>query len=179
MNLDGLGIATTTDKSSIFHCYLPLYQKLFGGFREPVVLLEIGIQFGNSIKVWKEYFPHSLIVGMDSVDNKVEGLDSDRCHLYFRDAYTNESVALVGNYRPFNIIIDDGSHAVEHQQFVVRNYSYLLSPNGLLIIEDVPGMDTVPKLVEVLPEHFFHATVDLRSAQLNTQDSILFLVWRK
>jgi len=179
MNLDGLGIATTTDKSSVFHSYLPLYQKLFSGFREPVTLLEIGIQFGNSIKVWKQYWPHSLIIGMDSVDNRIFGLESDRCHLYFRDAYTNESVALMGNYRPFNIIIDDGSHLVEHQQFVIKNYSWLLGPNGLLIVEDVPGMETVQTLVESVPPEFFHATIDLRTAQQNTQDSILFLVWRK
>lgn len=176
LNLDGLGVAAATDKSSLRHSYLSFYQKLFGGFREPVTFLEIGIQFGNSIKVWKEYFPKSLIIGMDSIDNKVEGLESDRCHLYFRDAYTNESMALMGNYRPFNIIIDDGSHAVLDQQFVIRNYSYLLSPNGVLVIEDVPGMEAIPVLAESVPEGFYYATVDLR---INSPDSILFLVWRK
>jgi len=179
MNLDGLCLGTTTDKSSLFHCYAPFYQKLFGGFREPITLLEIGIQFGNSIKVWQEYFPHSIIVGIDSVDNKVDGLETDKCHMYYRDAYSNGTLALLGNYRPFNLIIDDGSHLPEHQEFVIKNYSYLLGPNGILIIEDVPGLETVPRLVEAVPEHFFHATVDLRSAEVNTSDSILFLVWRK
>jgi len=182
MTLDELGVRSATDKSSLRHHYLNLYELIFRRLRKrPISLLEIGVQFGCSIRLWKEYFAHGFIVGVDAVDNGIE-LESDRCQMFFKDAYTNEAVATIGNYRPFNIIIDDGSHTPEHQQFVVKNYSHLLSPDGVLVVEDVLAHETIPSLKGVLPEGFSYSAIDMIEGLKGLAllaDSRLFLVWRK
>lgn len=183
MNLDDIGIRHGADKSSMRHHYLDLYALLFHRYHnKPVSLLEIGIQFGCSIRLWKDYFTDAFILGMDAIDNKMEGLESDRCRLYFMDAYTYKAVMTASNHRPFEIIIDDGSHTPEHQQFVVRHYSHLLSPDGILMVEDVLSPDTIPLLKEQLPEGFSYAAVDMTEGLHGLDplaDSRLFFVWRK
>lgn len=182
--LNDFGLKYQTDKSTMHHCYLPFYELIFQKFLIPVNLLEIGIQFGCSLRTWRDYFgQQSTIVGIDSVDNHIG--DVAPTLLIHGDAYTPEMVNELekrckesADYR-FHIIIDDGSHLVEHQRFVVANYHRLLADYGILIIEDVPGTEVIPRLVEVLPAGFDHATVDLRTAEVGTHDSILFLMWRK
>jgi len=52
-----------TDKDQ----YAKIYEKLFSHKREePIRLMEIGVLYGNSIKLWENYFPNARnIVGLD------------------------------------------------------------------------------------------------------------------
>lgn len=181
MRLDEIGIKTTTDKSSVHHCYLPFYEFLFSKFhpRTDLNILEIGVQFGNSIRVWREYFPEALIIGIDSVDNGAEskeGLDS----FLLGDAYQGEMLEAACDYGPYHIMIDDAFHAVHHQQWFIMHYSTLLAEDGLMIVEDVHGLEAIPHLADAVDkDKFYFAGVDLTYLQKNTNDSILFLVWRK
>jgi hypothetical protein len=175
MTLDAIGVKHQTDKSSLNHCYLGFYELLFERYRRlPVQILEIGVQFGNSLRTWREYFRGAYIMGIDSIDNKAS---VDSAQIIIGNAYTNETVDLLEDHK-FNIIIDDGSHNLEDQVFVIWKYHHVMTQDGILIIEDVPGLEAIPNLVKAVPEGFNHATVDLRTAQKNTKDSILFLVWR-
>jgi RHS repeat-associated protein len=62
MTLDEIGLKFGTDKSSIYHNYLPFYERYRN---EPMKLLEIGVAGGASLAMWTEYFPNSAIVGAD------------------------------------------------------------------------------------------------------------------
>ena len=65
MNLVKLADHSRTDKNTL-HSYLPLYQKLFEKKKYTAKnVLEIGIFFGGSIKLWSEYFTSSVIYGLD------------------------------------------------------------------------------------------------------------------
>ena len=177
MSLDEIGIKFQTDKSTINHSYLPFYELFFP--EHLTNFLEIGVQFGNSIKVWRERYPDANVVGIDAIDNGLSSTEQLNEFL-LGNAYSCQMVSQVREVSPgWAIIIDDGSHIITDQQFVIANYSHLLYAEGILIVEDVPGMIAIPELVEAVPEGFYHAVVDLRTAQHNTQDSILFLVWRK
>lgn len=186
MRLDDIGIKTTTDKSSVHHCYCPFYEWMLARFKakhlgiEPDLnILEIGVQFGNSIRMWREYFPGSLIVGIDSVDNgepSKEGLDE----FLLGDAYQPEMLERACEFGPYHILIDDAFHAVHHQQWFIQHYCNLLAENGLAIIEDCHGLEAIPQLASVVDqEKFYFCSVDLTFMQRNTNDSILFLLWRK
>ncbi len=172
MSLDDIGIKHQTDKASTHHGYLPIYEQLFRGFPEDGRILEIGIQFGNSLRTWKDYFEvHTTVKGIDCTDNGVKD-----CDVMIGDAYSHE---VVGNLpHEWDIIIDDGSHFPADQAFFVRHYHKLLSSDGLLIVEDVPSPDVIPLLGANLPQDFAWMMIDCRP-QSPLPDSILFVAWRK
>lgn len=180
MTLNEIGIKCQTDKSSVFHCYLPFYEWLFADFGQYTSILEIGVQFGNSIRVWREYFgPNSIIVGIDSVDNG-PGSTGALDHFLQGDAYQPEMVQRAKEHGPYDIMIDDAFHALHHQQWFLIHYSELLADDGIMIVEDVHGLDWIPQLASVVDkEKFYFCSVDLTFMQQNTNDSILFLMWRR
>jgi hypothetical protein len=120
--------------------YLRTYEALFKSMvDEPVRLLELGIDKGGSLRMWSEYFPHGLIVGLDRKPVAVEdqsgrirtfqGLQQDTA-LLDRIA---EEVAPEG----FDAIIDDASHIGEYTR---TSFWHLflnhLKPGGVYVIED-------------------------------------------
>ncbi len=171
MTLDQIGIKFGTGKSSMMCNYLSFYELLFAFTCAPDNLLEIGVQFGNSIKMWREYFPNANIVGIDAVDNSTPPIKG--CTLLYGNAYDRRMVEMLNT--AFDIIIDDGSHALGDQQFVVANYPSLLASEGILIIEDVASMAFAYKLMPSVPADCHHATVKIT----DLPDTILFLVWKK
>jgi len=174
MTLQEIGLKHGTDKAS-HHFYLPLYELLFREWPNAPRILEIGIQFGNSLRTWAEYWPYGQIVGIDSVDNGVE-LPNNTSEIIIGDAYSLPMFERLKNWS-FDIIIDDGSHLPTDQGLVCACYSELLSPCGLLIIEDVLEADTIPKLASALPEGFEFTAVEMTLGR-SMVDSRLFIAWR-
>jgi hypothetical protein len=174
--LNDLGVKYGTDQSTLRHCYLSLFELLFARFNRNlyVILLEIGFQFGCSSRTWKEYFPYGHITGIDLVDNHAEGLDKT----IYGDAYSSAVFEQLPKNH-FHIIIEDGSHAEQDQSYAVTNYSHLLTPDGILIIEDIASLGVTDQLSKVVPSGFNHAVIDLRTVNPGVIDNILFLVWRK
>lgn len=172
-SLTEIGNKFQTDKGSR-HFYLGLYELLF---KEIVKLpeqriLEIGFQFGYSLKTWQDYFDKPVIIGIDSVNN---GVEIDRVTTIIGDAYDVRMLTVISDYAEFHLIIDDGSHNPHHQAFVVGHYSDLLAPNGILIIEDVADKKTIQFLKSALPKGFRYVAVDMTEG---VTDSRLFVCWR-
>lgn len=145
--LDRLGALHGTDKSPIFngakfnrgwmtgHSYTPLYFELFRPLNVKR-LLEIGIDQGNSLRMWRDFFPHARIVGVDI--NPGAMFCSDNIFTFQCDATDPVSLRKVfrSNADKFDIIIDDGSHDPGAQ---VKTANLLLphvSEIGYYIIED-------------------------------------------
>lgn len=118
--------------------YLINYEKYFSPLVDKkIVLLELGVYKGDSVKFWCDYFPNGTIIGVDI--NQVEIEDhSGRIHFFkgsqcdecFLDSFSRE-------YAPYDIIIDDASHVGEFTKIsfwhLFNNY---LKPGGIFIIED-------------------------------------------
>ena len=46
--------------------FIELYQKYFSGYKdEKINLLEIGVDNGDSLRIWREYFINANICGID------------------------------------------------------------------------------------------------------------------
>jgi hypothetical protein len=148
--------------------------RLHDGFQVETRILEIGIQFGNSLKAWQDYFDNPIITGIDSVNN---GVHIDRIEIIIGDAYTPDMVTSLME-REFDLIVEDGSHEPAHQEFTVRNYSKLLSRVGILIIEDVRNKNLIPILKQALPEGFGYTAVEMCEGA-SIVDSRLFIIWRQ
>ncbi|MFA5418966.1 MAG: class I SAM-dependent methyltransferase [Bacteroidales bacterium] len=152
MNLcDTLAIECKTDKSSLFHNYTEIYERYFRGKRKEIKsLLEVGVWHGESLVLWKNYFPNAKIVGVD-ITPDCKQYEDDRAKVVIADAtkqlqfpmyiyewLTRTSVSLAQSNNPveFDIIIDDGSHHCAH---VIATFELLfkhVKPGGWYIVED-------------------------------------------
>ena len=106
-------------------------------------ILEIGIGGhdnphlgGSSLRAFSKYFQRSKIFGLDLIDKsphkrkKIQTLmGSQNDEMFLKK--------IASDHGPFDIIIDDGSHFVEHQNFSFKFLFQHLNPNGIYIIEDM------------------------------------------
>ena len=124
------------------HNYIQVYYSdEFTPKREDKInILEIGIRFGQSIKLWREWFKKGNIYGIDveyteSAQNTLKELD---VNIIIDNAYDEEcvkSLSIPNNF--FDYIIDDGPHTLESQLACVDLYLPKLKKGGKIIIEDI------------------------------------------
>ncbi len=147
--LDLIGFKHGTDKASLIydedglqlsHDYLRHYDFLFDRFRnDEIILLEFGCYRGESLRMWKEYFPKAEIYGVD-VDETAAQYEEERIHIIIGDATWVETFDVLKNLfdgrRPF-IIIDDASHAWGDQRITFEMFWFMLEPGGFYVIEDL------------------------------------------
>ena len=138
-SLDAIGSRWGTDKAAMHHNFLVFYERFLTGlrYRDGLRVLEIGVYGGASLRMWEEYFPYAVIVGLDvNPDARIHA--SSRCPVVIADQSDIPALArLVREHGPFDIIIDDGSHAWHHQ---IASFRYLyagLLPGGYYIMEDL------------------------------------------
>jgi len=135
--LDSIMIKYNCDKSSKGHNYTRYYEQYFEKNRNKnFKILEIGVQFGYSMKAWKEYFQNSSICGIDVGDcaylaeERVIILKGDQSDKTFLEE-TNSK------YGPFDIIIDDGSHKNGDMIISFETMFPLLKNGGIYVVEDM------------------------------------------
>ena len=125
-----------------WHHYFEIYMKHFARYRDrPVRMLEIGVFRGGSLRMWKEYFhPDSTIVGID-VDKSCKAHEIPDKNVYVRigsQADPNFLAEVNGEFGPFDIILDDGSHKTHHQ---IISFGALfrsaLKDGGCYMVEDM------------------------------------------
>lgn len=149
--LSGLGQKHGTDKVS--HGFTDVYDKLFQVNRlEVKKVLEVGVFFGSSLKMWAEYFPNAVIYGVDSftghqgngnifpnADRFLKENTNPRIKLVVADQAKIEDldkvISSVGD--EFDIIIDDGSHLMYDQQITLGKLFKLLKNEGIYVMEDL------------------------------------------
>lgn len=103
-NLTDLATKYQTDK--LQHGYIPFYEQHLP--KNPRKILEIGVDTGASIKMWREYFPDSEIHGLDLFSDKpVPEIDNVTFHTGNQCDWRVLERLRAEN---FDIIIDDGSH---------------------------------------------------------------------
>lgn len=141
-NLTKLAIIYGSDKWG-GHSYTQHYQRHFKKFRfKNIKLLEIGVGGyanpnvgGNSLRMWKKFFPFGKITSIDIYDKSQ--IEEKRIKIFKGSqidyAFLDSVCKQVGD---FNLIIDDGSHINEH---VIKTFNYLfpkLIKGGIYVIED-------------------------------------------
>jgi hypothetical protein len=169
-----------TDKGSLAggHHYTRVYSELFEPLRNrPIRLLEVGLMGldrrgwddqtlrdegaargldAPSLRLWSRYFPRGEIFGLDF--NDFTAVKIERCRIFRGDA--SSEADLLGVLEQIggklDIIIDDASHASDHQQITLGALFPALAAGGIYIIEDLffqpkdREPDGATKTVEVL-----------------------------
>jgi hypothetical protein len=150
-----LALEHGTDKMPRWgHAYTPYYHSLFADRRYLVrKVLEIGIDVGASLRMWRDYFPKADIYALDCDRTKL--IDESRIRSRLCDQgnafHLQEAIQWLG--RDFDLILDDGSHQPEHQVLTAILLMPLLAPDVVYIIEDVLHPEVV---VSQIP---YHSTV--------------------
>lgn len=134
--LDKLALKNKTDKASNLHNYTRWYYKhLPDHLHYPFIkLFEIGVSTGNSLRMWKEYYPHAFISGLDINDS--EAIDGTKI---FKGDQKDPVVlkSIVEEIVDFDVIIDDGSHKWEDQIASFKILWPSVKPGGVYVIEDL------------------------------------------
>lgn len=119
--------------------YFPIYDRYFRNFRNKnVTFLEIGVQNGGSLQMWKDYFGASAkIIGVDI---------EEECRRFADDQITVEIGSqedtgfweyIKSKYPRVDILLDDGGHTM-NQQIVTYNEMFThLSDGGIYLCEDL------------------------------------------
>lgn len=147
----------------IRHSYSPEYYKYLSPYKKTFTnILEIGIGnnklmmpicgkdyiLGASLKSWEEFFPNAKIYGLDIIkdvlffENRISCFYTDQSN----ENELNKTIEEIKNVNNdsnllFDLIIDDGSHIVDHMILTFKTLSKYLKIDGLYIIEDILRKD--------------------------------------
>jgi hypothetical protein len=116
------------------HGYGPFYNRVFNGKRSrPIRIAEIGVFRGGSLRLWRDWFYHANVIGLDLDTSSLPEIDGVEL-LQVKTAY---DISVWDNLGRFNVIIDDGSHVKEHQAFCLTALRKYVLPGGIIIVEDI------------------------------------------
>lgn len=137
--LDQLCNRHTADKGSLWHDFCRRYDPYLAPLRDkPINLLEVGIQFGCSARMWLDYFSCAQIYGVDI--RKEHHVDDDdiRFHFQIGDQSNVDFWSQWKSQNPrMHVIIDDAAHVVPASRPMFESLWPHLEPGGLYAIEDV------------------------------------------
>jgi hypothetical protein len=123
------------------HEYTPVYWDIFKGKQNIVRrVLEIGVNSGASLRMWRDFFPNAEITGFDIDPGYLFREERIRC--FRADAGHGGSLydalqAAGHMLEKFDLIVDDGSHELDQQKCALNVLLPWLAPQGLYIVEDV------------------------------------------
>ena len=138
------------------HQYQVMYGPLLAPYiRAPKVsVLEIGVQDGLSLNLWRRLFKHcdrlvAIGYGQGAVSGRKGGSHAAAVAkselkgggtLYHGDQSSPDFLASVErdlDGHRFTVIIDDGSHVPWHQVYTLKRIFHWLAPGGVWIVEDI------------------------------------------
>ena len=136
-----LEIFTTNKKFIVhkWHHYIPIYDRYFGSFRgKEIRFLEIGVSKGGSLQMWRKYFgDDAVIFGIDINPEcgKFNGQAGQvRIGSQIDEIFLTSVIKEMGGV---DIILDDGSHHMEHVPATLKYLFPHLSYGGIYMIEDL------------------------------------------
>lgn len=129
------------------HGFTEFYNNIFDTFREKAIsenrklnILEIGIQYGPSLKMFNEFFNHNCEIYGCDIDIRQNNYNDTNVHIYQLDANSkisiNNFLNNIGNIK-FDIILEDASHIAEHQIHTLLYLYKNVKDDGIYILEDL------------------------------------------
>lgn len=119
--------------------YFPVYERHFAPLRgRPLTMLEIGAGGGGSSQMWKRYFgPFARIVAID-INPATAAFEDEQVKVRVgSQADTGFLGEVLAEFGTPDIVLDDGSHMMEH---VRASFDFLYertAHNGIYLIEDL------------------------------------------
>lgn len=164
--------------------YTAIYSMLFSPFRhQKITFGEIGIEGGCSLKMWSDWFYNADINAFEYHDFKIEyckQLNIPKVNYYKTNVEnTNElNNSFLNLDKQFDIIIDDSTHIIEHQNNIINITNKYLKPGGILIIEDIHRDELISSFIIDKSIWNFSTFIICHHSNRNcfNNDKILYLV---
>lgn len=171
-------LGSQSDKTTI-HSYGEIYDQLFVPYRGKFSrILEIGSGNQDSVQLWHAYFSGSQVDMLDWWAH-AQLQDYAKCNLgvTLHTGANPYDLRATRALEPYDIIIDDGNHALQSQQFVITHMLAKVKPGGLLVIEDIQDVLHLQALRDAVPKYLqAHCQVyDVRHVK-DRYDDILFVI---
>ena len=161
MNLENYFFGIPHRKINKWFHYFEIYDRHFSKFREvsgrnrsprtgsprptpPVIMLEIGIQNGGSIDMWRNYFSKRgvIIYGID-IDERCRVLNNPENDIHIRIGSQEDPLFLtsvlneiISNHGRLDILLDDGGHTMNQQITTFNTLFDHIHENGVYLCED-------------------------------------------
>ncbi len=118
--------------------YFDIYERHLARFRgNSPVMIEIGVMGGGSLAMWKEYFgPGSQIIGVD-INPQCKAHEADGIEVFIGSQDDPVVInKIFSKYPKIDIVLDDGSHIMQHMITSFELMYGRVQPNGVYIVED-------------------------------------------
>ncbi|MBQ6976217.1 MAG: class I SAM-dependent methyltransferase, partial [Selenomonadaceae bacterium] len=118
--------------------YFHIYDKWFKDFRgTDLVFVEIGVQNGGSLQMWKDYFgKDAKIIGID-IDERCKAFEEDQISI---EIGSQESVEFWNGFKKkyprVDILLDDGGHTMQQQIVTFQQMFPHIKDGGIYMCED-------------------------------------------
>ena len=119
--------------------YFPVYERHFAPWRgRSLTFLEIGVAKGGSLQMWRRYFgPLARIVGID-IDKQCKSHEAPGVFVRIGDQSDPRFLqSLIDEFGPFDVVLDDGSHEMDHLRKTFAFLYPLVPKNGVYMVEDL------------------------------------------
>ncbi len=119
--------------------YFPIYERHFSWYvNKSLTFLEIGVARGGSLQMWQRYFgPLTKIVGID-IQERSKSYETPGTFVRIGDQADERFLqSLIDEFGVPDIVLDDGSHRMEH---ISKTFNFLyprLPKNGVYMVEDL------------------------------------------
>ena len=146
--------------------YANMYEENIGMLRARAIkasrnvsMLEIGVQSGGSIGIWKEYFQNTF---------SYVGIDINPACKSFHDPKNNIRIEigsqsdkkflsrLCRDYGPFDFIVDDGGHTTELIMSSLNVLWMCMKDKGVYAIEDLHTMVYYSSIKDFISSNYCH-----------------------
>lgn len=172
------------DKDTV-HTYIDAYEEILKPYRETAhSVLEIGLFSGQSLRMWEQYFLGE-VYGIDCDELPCGGLQdlrpmiAERTHnIIIMDGTKKSDIEKNFKGVKFDVIIDDGSHQLEHQLESYNHFKSHIAKGGIYIIEDIQAIDKNKDLFLQLDDKKNIEILDRRSLK-NRYDDVLVVITDK
>ena len=140
MTLYELFLNNSGRQASKWSQYFPAYERHFARFvNQSFVLLEIGVRYGGSLPLWRQYFgPNAIIVGID-IDEECKCIEDRSQNIFVEigsQSDPNFLARIVKKYGAPSIVIDDGSHMSEDMNASFDCLFPIIPSNAVYAVED-------------------------------------------
>ena len=173
---------TKSDKGTTHDYINGYYSNEFTSIRNnKLKILEIGVHRGPSMKLLRDWFINSEIIGIDpfydlpktmaDAIRKMGDIKIIEAHAYTQD------VLNMFEANSIDYLIDDGPHTIDSQIYSVKNWFNKVKSGGKLIIEDIQSNSDLNKLIdEVHNLNYAYKVFDLTKNKNRYDDIILEIV---
>lgn len=121
------------------HHYLPLYDRYLGHWRgKPVKFLEIGVSKGGSLQMWRKWLgDEAVLCGID-INPDCARFDGQAGMVRIgSQADAGFLAGVVEEMGGIDVVLDDGSHKMDHVRASLAALFPLLATGGTYVIEDL------------------------------------------